>query len=134
MGTIEGTQFCRNCGATFDNNEHQRKMCTNCIKEVCSACVAMVRLQSYGETAARVMCGPCVEDVKRKIITWKSVGRGTGQQEPPAGAHARRGSVSFGRGRERAPSLTNRGTAGRGSGSNSANSSPLTTPNTERKG
>jgi hypothetical protein len=59
-------------------------------------------LESYGEKTPRLMCFPCVEDVKRKIINWRSVGRGTGRQAPPPGAHVRRGSVS----------LQNGGTAG----------------------
>merc|ERR1712000_444296 len=119
QGTLKGDQFCATCGANFDEEEHRRLRCTNCIKEACSACIRQVRLESYGEKEPRPMCVPCVDDVKRKIINWKSVGRGTGSQAPPPGAHQRRGSISgVGRGRERSNSLGS--TLGRGRGSPSS--------------
>ena len=81
---MKDVMFCRLCTAKFDESEHEKKLCTNCTKHACKSCVRTVRLKTYGEDRERLICLPCIEDVKRKILMFKSVGRGTGLAAPPS--------------------------------------------------
>lgn len=77
---------------TFDSTDHEKGLCTNCTKEICVSCLRRVKLASYGEDRERMLCQPCIVDVKNKILKWRAVGRGTGRAVPPG--RKRSGSVS----------------------------------------
>lgn len=82
-GTTVGNNACPLCHQLFDQDRHAKKLCTNCTRDVCAECQRNVKLQSYNEQRVRVLCLPCVEDVKRKIVVFKSMGRGQGLSAPP---------------------------------------------------
>ncbi len=121
QGTIMSEDVCKSCAEIFDEAEHIRKTCSNCLADFCITCVRMVKLGSYGEKNARPMCFNCVEEVKQKIMKWRAVGRGTGRATPPlSGPNSPAASpkvppfvgTGVGRGRTRSASIG----GGRGTG------------------